>query len=160
MTSTSVPATASVERTIPFPVLLDCTHEIEIEVPAGGTNCANREAVRRIDDAVKAHRWGLATCPTCASSTDERTTDARDLKARRLMRTAGQWLKVRDRRTGRPVAYGVPSASMPGVWHLTNGRSCTCPDAQRRGQWCYHARAVTLHVERIRAARATVAKAA
>jgi hypothetical protein len=81
------------------------------------------------------------------------TADSRrDDKARFLLATAGQWLKVRTK-DGRPLAYGIESASRPGLVHLSNGWTCTCEDS-RRGHRCYHSRAVALHVARVRAAQA------
>ena len=76
----------------------------------------------------------------------------RDDKARFLLATSGQWLRVRTK-DGRPLAYGIESASRPGLVHLSNGRTCTCEDS-RRGHDCYHRRAVRLHVARVRAERA------
>ena len=83
-------------------------------------------------------------------TTIDTLTDRRDDKARFLLATAGQWIKVRDRATGRPLAYGIPSASRPGLVHLANSTRCTCEDSQW-GNRCYHSRAVALHVARIRA---------
>jgi uncharacterized Zn finger protein len=80
-----------------------------------------------------------------ASTIDSR----RDDKARVFLGSAGQWLKVRTK-DGRPLAYGIPSASRPGLVHLANSSRCTCEDSQR-GHHCYHSRAVALHVARIRA---------
>jgi hypothetical protein len=84
--------------------------------------------------------------PTPSSTPDQR----RDDEARFLLASSGPWLKVRDRATGRPLAYGIEPASRPGLVHLSNGRICTCEDS-RRGHDCYHRRAARLHVARIRA---------
>ena len=80
------------------------------------------------------------------------TTDRRDDKARFLLTSAGQWLKVRTK-GGRPLAYGIPSATRPGLAHLANSTRCTCEDSQW-GNHCYHSRAVALHVARLHAERA------
>jgi hypothetical protein len=78
--------------------------------------------------------------------------DRRDDKARFLLASAGQWLKVRAK-DGRPLAYGIPSATRPGLVHLANSTRCTCEDSQW-GNRCYHSRAVALHVARVRAEHA------
>ena len=80
------------------------------------------------------------------------TTDRRDDKARFVLASAGQWLKVRTK-DGRPLAYGIPSATRPGLVHLANSTRCTCEDSQW-GRHCYHSRAVALHVARVRAEHA------
>ena len=85
---------------------------------------------------------------TATTAPDQR----RDDKARFVLASAGQWLKVRTK-AGRPLAYGIPSASRPGLVHLANSTLCTCEDSQR-GHHCYHSRAVALHVARIRAEQA------
>ena len=77
--------------------------------------------------------------------------DRRD-EARFLLASAGQWLKVRAK-DGRPLAYGIPSATRPGLVHLANSTRCTCEDSQW-GNRCYHSRAVALHVARVRAEHA------
>ena len=81
------------------------------------------------------------------------TADSRrDDKARFLLATAGQWIKVRAK-DGRPLAYSIPSASRLGPVHLANSTRCTCEDSQW-DHWCYGRRAVALHVARIRAEQA------
>jgi hypothetical protein len=84
--------------------------------------------------------------------TEAVTTDRRDDKARFLLASAGQWLKVRTK-DGRPLAYGIPSATRPGLVHLAKASRCTCEDSQW-GHHCYHSRAVALHVARVRAEQA------
>ena len=86
--------------------------------------------------------------PTSALTPDQR----RDDKARFLLASAGQWLKVRTK-DGRPLAYGIPSATRPGLVHLATATRCTCEDSQW-GHHCYHSRAVALHVARVRAEQA------
>ena len=90
----------------------------------------------------------MRTTDTLASTSDGR----RDDKACFLLASAGQWLKVRTK-DGRPLAYGIPSGSRPGLVHLANSTRCTCEDS-RRGNHCYHSRAIALHVVRVRAEHA------
>src|SRR5438132_1295807 len=85
------------------------------------------------------------------------TLDRRDDKARFLLASAGQWLKVRTK-DGRPLAYGIPSASRPGVVHLANATRCTCEDSQW-GHHCYHSRAVALAMEALFGPWPTLAEA-
>ena len=81
------------------------------------------------------------------------TADSRrDDKARFLLASAGQWLKVRTK-DRRPLAYGIPSATRPGLVHLADSTRCTCEDSQW-GNCCYHSRAVALHVARVHAEKA------
>src|ERR671935_1977895 len=86
---------------------------------------------------------------TTSSSADSR----RDDKARFALANQRQWLRVRDRATGRVVAYGFASVSRPGTYHLATPSRCTCDDAQW-GHRCYHQRAAALYVEQARAERA------
>ena len=86
---------------------------------------------------------------TTSSTADQR----RDDKARFALANHAQWLRVRDRRTGRVVAYGFPSVSRPGTYHLATPSRCTCDDAQW-GHRCYHQRAAALYVEQARAQQA------
>ena len=79
---------------------------------------------------------------TVTSST---ASSRRDDKARFALATSRQWLRVRDRATGRVVAYGFASVSRPGTYHLATPHRCTCDDAQW-GQRCYHQRAAALYV--------------
>jgi len=86
------------------------------------------------------------------------TDENRTAKAVAALARAGQWLKVRDA-SGRALAYGIESASRPGVYHFATARQCTCEDAQR-GHHCWHARAVSLHLAALRCQRREVATAA
>ena len=79
---------------------------------------------------------------TTSSNADSR----RDDKARFALANQRQWLRVRDRATGRVVAYGFASVSRPGTYHLATPSRCTCEDAQW-GHRCYHQRAAALYVE-------------
>lgn len=72
------------------------------------------------------------------------TEDPRDLKALAAVREAGQWAKVRDA-SGKALAYGVPSATRPGMFHFATATQCTCKDHEH-GHHCYHSRAVGLHL--------------
>ena len=67
---------------------------------------------------------------------------------RQALLTTGQWLKVRDQR-GRALAYGVPSATRPGLYHFANSTQCTCPAGQH-GRRCWHTAAVGQHVAAVR----------
>jgi len=87
----------------------------------------------------------LSMMTTLTSTADSR----RDDKARFALAHNSQWLRVRDRATGRVVAYGFPSVSRPGTYHLATPGCCTCEDAQW-GQRCYHQRAAALYVEQAR----------
>jgi hypothetical protein len=71
----------------------------------------------------------------------------RSIRAIELAAGASSWLKCRTK-DGQRKAYGVPSRSKPGVYHLVDNQSCDCQDAQRHpGQACMHVLAVRLHCE-------------
>lgn len=76
------------------------------------------------------------------------TSDQRTRKALAALPRAGQWLKVRDQ-AGRALAYGVPSATVEALYHFATASQCTCED-HRRGNLCWHARAVAMHVAAMR----------
>jgi hypothetical protein len=59
--------------------------------------------------------------------------------------TAQQWIRTKDRRTGRQLAVAVPSASVPGKFHLTTSSSCDCRGFTYRGD-CSHRRAVRAEI--------------
>jgi len=84
-------------------------------------------------------------------TTANRTTadSRRDDKARFALANSRQWLRVRDRVTGRVIAYGFASATRPGVYHLTTPGHCTCEDAAW-GHRCWHQRAAALYVAQAR----------
>jgi uncharacterized Zn finger protein len=69
--------------------------------------------------------------------------DPRSLKAVQIAAEAGQWAKC-HRRDGSKV-YAVPSQSAPGVYHLADFHTCTCPDFQRRQHACKHVLAIRLY---------------
>jgi hypothetical protein len=80
------------------------------------------------------------------------TETSRTDKVRAALNNSGQWLKVRDQ-NGRALAYGVPSATTPLLYHFANSTQCTCPAGQH-GQRCWHTTAVGLHVAAVRTQRA------
>ena len=83
-------------------------------------------------------------------------TRERSDKARSLADDAGQWIKARDRETGRPLCYGIRSESQPGHHHAVTMRSCCCRWARTRSAEtdpCSHILAVRIHVRRILARR-------
>lgn len=87
------------------------------------------------------------------------TEDARDMRAVALLGGARSWLKCRVRLPDGLVvkAYGIPSASEPDTYRLTNLRRCSCPDFQFRqdgGDFrCAHIRAVRLYLDWLKAER-------
>src|SRR5919109_5491632 len=85
------------------------------------------------------------TTMTSSSTAESR----RDEKARFALANSRQWLRIRDRATGRVIAYGLPSVSRPGTFHLATPSRCTCEDAQW-GHRCYHQRAAALYVAQAR----------
>jgi hypothetical protein len=56
-----------------------------------------------------------------------------------------QWIRTKDRRTGRQLAVAVPSASTPNLYHLTTSSSCDCKGFTYRGD-CSHLRAVRAEI--------------
>jgi len=73
------------------------------------------------------------------------STDPRGPKAVALAADSGQWLKCRDHH-GRK-AYGIPSSTGRGAYHLATRTSCTCKDFRYgHGRRCKHVLAVELHV--------------
>jgi|EndMetStandDraft_5_1072996.scaffolds.fasta_scaffold2635912_1 hypothetical protein len=83
-------------------------------------------------------------------------TRERSEKARRLADDAGQWIRVRDRRTRRPLCYGIRSESEPGHHHAVTLSTCCCQWAQHHDadrDPCSHILAVRIHVNRARARR-------
>lgn len=80
------------------------------------------------------------------------TTNASDLKAIKAVADSGQWLKVRGS-DGRALAYGIESATTPGVYHFANSTQCTCPAGQNHRR-CWHTTAVSMHVASLRAQQA------
>lgn len=52
-----------------------------------------------------------------------------------------QWIRVRDRATGRPLFVAVPSRTVEGKFHLVSTAGCDCIGFGFR-QTCTHFRAV------------------
>ncbi len=52
-----------------------------------------------------------------------------------------QWIRTRDRATGRQLFVAVPSQSTPGKFHLVSAGGCDCRGFAYR-QTCKHYRAV------------------
>ncbi len=77
------------------------------------------------------------------------TTDPRQFRADSILAQAGQWIRVRDK-SGKPLAFGIPSTRDPQHVYLTTPRACTCPDAAR-GHRCKHSIAVAVYCQRRRA---------
>jgi len=74
------------------------------------------------------------------------STDPRGPKAVALAADSGQWLRCRDH-AGRK-AYGIPSSTGRGAYHLATRTSCTCKDfLYGRGRHCKHVLAVELVVQ-------------
>src|SRR5687768_10486643 len=59
--------------------------------------------------------------------------------------TAQQWIRMKDRRTGRQLAVAVPSASTPNLYHLTTSSTCDCRGFLYRGT-CRHLEAVRAEI--------------
>ena len=69
--------------------------------------------------------------------------DIRTERAYKLVATAPSWLKIRSIETGRVIGYGVPSQSLPGLFHKANATTCDCKAWEYR-HTCVHQRAVEL----------------
>lgn len=57
---------------------------------------------------------------------------------------SGQWLKLRDRNTGKVKAIGIPSRTHAGRYHMVTPHSCSCPAGQWRTAPCAHRAALQL----------------
>lgn len=77
------------------------------------------------------------------------TADPRFAKAIEISAGAAGWLKCRLASGGK--AFGVPSQTHDGVYHLVNSTSCTCFDFVRHGKPCKHVEAVLIHCALVRA---------
>jgi hypothetical protein len=84
------------------------------------------------------------------------STNPRSIAALALTVRAGGWARCRLRDGSK--FYGVPSRTRPGLVHLTDTASCSCPDFKYRGQACAHILAVRLHCEQVKAKAALEAK--
>ena len=65
------------------------------------------------------------------------STDPRHSKAVLLVADAGQWLRPERLVAGRR-AVGIPSQRARGLYHWTDGHTCSCYDFRRRQQACKH----------------------
>ncbi len=72
-------------------------------------------------------------------------------RARALVERQAEWLRLRDRTTGRIVGYGIP-ASAVGTFHLASPTRCSCKGFDRRGE-CSH-QAACIHFVALRRAEA------
>ena len=71
------------------------------------------------------------------------SSDSRHAKAILLAADAGQWLRP-DRLIAGRRAIGIPSLRVRGLYHWTDGHTCSCQDFQRRQQACKHVLAYRL----------------
>lgn len=71
------------------------------------------------------------------------SSESRHSKALALLANSGQWLRDRQLRSGH-VATGIPSQRIRGLYHWTDGRTCSCADFRRRQQACKHVTAYRL----------------
>ena len=85
--------------------------------------------------------------PLAATTRDPRTSKALELAA-----SAGQWLRLTDRATGRR-AYGIHG-------YAVTRETCTCPDSRHRGTVCKHRLAVAIVCEAAQAVEANARRAA
>ncbi len=95
--------------------------------------------------------YTMAMQGTYTSTSDQKRQD----QARFIVQGARVWIKIWTK-DGRPLAYGIESATRPNRFHLADSRRCTCEDFQR-GHWCYHSRAVRLWVRQVAAERKAAA---
>jgi hypothetical protein len=65
------------------------------------------------------------------------STDPRHQKAVLLVADSGQWLRP-ERLIAGHRAVGIPSQRVRGLYHWTDGTSCSCQDFQRRQLPCKH----------------------
>lgn len=79
-------------------------------------------------------------------------------KAKALVARQAEWLRLRDRTTGKIIGYGVPGTK-PNTFHLTNGKRCTCTGFDRRGE-CSHMSAALQYITQRKAEAASAAATA
>lgn len=79
-----------------------------------------------------------------------------DIRAAHLARQHSSWIRCYSKLTSRPVAFGVPSQTQPGVYHLANTRDCSCIGFQTHGH-CVHQLAVKIRVAECKALKGTAA---
>jgi hypothetical protein len=77
-------------------------------------------------------------------TTELSTNQKRDMDALLYLRGADRWQKRVTLKDGRR-AYGIPSRTRDGLYHLTDGTDCTCEDRLRNGARCAHMIAATLY---------------
>src|SRR6266487_5735708 len=63
------------------------------------------------------------------------TSEPRHAKALALLADRGQWLRATELRNGRH-AVGLPSQRLRGLYHWTDGATCSCHDFRRRQLAC------------------------
>jgi len=71
------------------------------------------------------------------------STETRHSKALALLADSGQWLRDRQLSNGRQ-ATGIPSQRVRGLYHWTDGQTCSCYDFRRRQLACKHVLACRL----------------
>jgi len=84
-------------------------------------------------------------------------TDPRQFRADSILANAGQWLRIRDRQTGRALAFGIPSTRDPHRVYLVRPNACTCPDAAG-GHRCKHQLACAAYCRQARARKEVIAQ--
>ncbi len=71
------------------------------------------------------------------------STDPRHQRAILLAADSGQWLRP-DRLIDGRRAVGIPSQRIRGLYHWTDGHTCSCADYRRRQAPCKHVLAFRL----------------
>lgn len=72
-------------------------------------------------------------------------------KAQRLATTHASWIRCRDKQ-GKPLAFGIQSATQPGLFHMVGTTFCDCLGFQNTGD-CYHSAAIRIRVRECKAAK-------
>ncbi len=81
-------------------------------------------------------------------------------KAEALLANSHLWLRARAiGNTARCIGYLIPSNTVGGKYHLTNGKQCDCK-AARAGRHCCHVVAAAAYIAQKRAEAAQAAAAA
>jgi len=95
--------------------------------------------------------------PVTSTATRTRQPSAAvQAKADALVLNNAAWCRLRNRQTGKCVAYAVPSQSVPNLFYRTNGVRCECRGFERHG-YCAHQLAAATYVAIKRPARKEVA---
>ena len=63
-----------------------------------------------------------------------------------------QWIRTTDNKTGRPIFVAVPSATVPGLYHLVSSAGCDCKGFSYR-RTCRHWRAVQAETLKVAASK-------